>query len=107
MSVKKSYFEGMKLKIRNRRAPLIWQDVFIKCTRTQRNSFNTKDIRENINDDCPIKNSSLQVKLAKYVAKGYLSKKGRDSFFVTERGKQFFNIPIDYTGNEEDYMTYQ
>ena len=55
--------------------------------------------RENLR----LSDTSLQVKLARYVSKGFLSKNGRDAFKVSERGDIFFKVPILYQGEEEDY----
>lgn len=46
---------------------------------------------------------SLQVKLAKYVSKQYLSKHGRDHFYISQRGMKFFELAPLYSGEEEDY----
>lgn len=51
-----------------------------------------------------VTDQSLQVKLARYVAKNYLVKNGRDSFSIGSRGRFFFGLPPVYNGTEEDYI---
>ena len=91
---------------RKRTAPKDWCDVFTNLARGKADGFTTQDVRRQITKlDLPINSNSLQVKLSKYVAKGYLRKAGYDKFFMTEAGQFFFRVPMKYDGSEEDYMT--
>ena len=83
-----------------RRAPKQWRDVFQNLSRIHEINFTTNDVRHQHEKlGIRIKPNSLQVKLARYVAKGYLSKPHRNQFRISSKGLKFFDV---LTSTKED-----